>query len=670
MNNPRVPVAAAVLVVTAWIAHFHAEPVRPDQVSILGNPDVLQARYAAWKQEIGSHQPVLVVPMSGALTPAAAPVAAEGEVRFDLRTGAIEASVSGLDPAREYRLWLLDQPVDTSARRFDLGALVPAADGLLEVAADVHGIDLGDFRAELVAVAPADGDPIADSVLIGSLALFQRLYLHELAAQHVRAERARVAKAGIGFEIIALFLGVPDDFPPTGVNDTLSALAAKGEFLFFNETFQGNGRTCGTCHPAENNLTLDAKFISQMPNKDPLFKAEFDANLNSDVNGGRRFEIPELMRKFAVILENLDGFGDLKKRFTMRGIPHVFAQGVSIKNPQFGISPPKQRTGWGGDGSPFGPVGALITNGSLRDFSVGAVRQHFPKTLNRVINVDFVLPTPAELDAMEAFMLSLGRQADLDLGNLILTDVGANQGLQRFQSTACGICHGNAGANVIDENLNFDTGVEEFLQNRINDFNGTGQPRPVDGGFGTGPNGQFPDPPIANADGSFGDRTFNVPSLVEAADTPPFFHANIADTIEDAVEFYRSPEFVARFGNIINATDVPLLGRFLRAINAIDNIENSALRQIDRAIHFLGGPVVFSNLHDVVNRLLRVAVADLCDVLEVCNEVDLYPSEMKLVRQASCLIEQAMAPLKPAVRIDLLTKAYELLKQAITSMRV
>ena len=33
--------------------------------------------------------------------------------------------------------------------------------------------------------------------------------------------------------------------------DRQSQLIAKGRDLFFNETFAGNGRTCGTCHPAE-----------------------------------------------------------------------------------------------------------------------------------------------------------------------------------------------------------------------------------------------------------------------------------------------------------------------------------------------------------------------------------------------------------------------------------
>ena len=42
-------------------------------------------------------------------------------------------------------------------------------------------------------------------------------------------------------------------------------LVLKGEQLFFNETFSGNGRTCGTCHRAEDNFGLTPAFIATLP---------------------------------------------------------------------------------------------------------------------------------------------------------------------------------------------------------------------------------------------------------------------------------------------------------------------------------------------------------------------------------------------------------------------
>ncbi len=183
--------------------------------------------------------------------------------------------------------------------------------------------------------------------------------------------------------------------PPPAPLPPQEELIARGRELFFNETFGGNGRTCGTCHPADNNFTIDPAFIAKLPPNDPLFVAEFNPALKTG------FESPKLMREFALIRENLDGFDDLENKFVMRGVPHVLAMRNSI------ASPGGPRTGWSGDGAPG--------DGSLRSFATGAVIQHFTKTLNRVAGVDFRLPTDAELDAMEAFQLSLGRQKELTL---------------------------------------------------------------------------------------------------------------------------------------------------------------------------------------------------------------------------------------------------------------
>ncbi|MFQ5962129.1 MAG: hypothetical protein ACE5MG_12100, partial [Candidatus Methylomirabilales bacterium] len=44
---------------------------------------------------------------------------------------------------------------------------------------------------------------------------------------------------------------------PAPTPDPQAQLIAKGREIFFNETFEGNGRTCGSCHRAEDNFTID-----------------------------------------------------------------------------------------------------------------------------------------------------------------------------------------------------------------------------------------------------------------------------------------------------------------------------------------------------------------------------------------------------------------------------
>ncbi len=51
-------------------------------------------------------------------------------------------------------------------------------------------------------------------------------------------------------------------------------LVELGEQLFNNETFDGNGRTCGTCHRSNNNFTIDPTFMATLPATDLLFIAE------------------------------------------------------------------------------------------------------------------------------------------------------------------------------------------------------------------------------------------------------------------------------------------------------------------------------------------------------------------------------------------------------------
>src|SRR5262245_2223557 len=218
------------------------------------------------------------------------------------------------------------------------------------------------------------------------------------------------------------------------------ALIAKGRELFFNETFGGNGRTCGTCHRAENNFTIDPAFIATLPANDPLFVAEFDPNLKEN------FENPKLMRAFGVILENLDGFDSLKTKFTLRGVPHTLGLRNSI------ASRAGPHAGWSGDGAPG--------DRTLRSFATGAVIQHFTKTLNRVPDVDFRLPTEEELNALEAFQLSLGRQEELKLP-LPLKSIIALRGQAIFNDRnvgKCSICHFNAGANANPEIFGADVG--------------------------------------------------------------------------------------------------------------------------------------------------------------------------------------------------------------------
>lgn len=662
-------------------------------VTAIGDPGILMQRYREWKHkqpDFGRFDLALVPLQHHAL----ARGSKHGQVTFQVQEARVVAQVYGFEKDMGLELWLANGVRIFSSEEFPETALRKI--GRFEfrrscayLEADLKGVLDDGFKMDQVIVSPAGADPIRTGVLVASPSLFQRLYAAERLWENDNSPS--IVKAAHATEA-------------TGFPDVFNDLVTEGEDLFFNEAFAGNGRTCGTCHPATNNFTIDPTFIATLPGNDPLFAAEFvpalifgnPANLDGDGNP-RRFENPSLMRSFGLIVENVDGMDDLQNRFTMRSVPHNIGLTVSVTTPPNDLTPPDDRTGWSGDGAPRGIVDGIAVSGRVRDFILGAIIQHYPKTMERSFtgaNADFRSATPNELDALEAFLFSVGRQQELELqdgfaNTLVLKDPEAEAGKLLFRdgtppgSFTCNNCHSNAGANVSGGsnpgNRNFNTGVELFLQNRINDPNFTvvGEPRPVDGGFGTNPQGDFTtlteQPGFVNE--NFGDLRFNTVSLVEAADTPPFFHSNVIDNLEDAIRFFNTPEFLAASGRSIpfNATQVNQVAAFLRVINAIDNVENAALRSAGRALVALGTD---PNPDDVINRALEIAIADTQDAIDVLNQGGLHNSgglpnnAVKQLNVAKTRFQQAMnTAANDNARINHIEKAQANLLNAVDLMR-
>jgi mono/diheme cytochrome c family protein len=421
--------------------------------------------------------------------------------------------------------------------------------------------------------------------------------------------------------------------------DPVQALIDRGEDLFFNETFDGNGRTCGTCHRAEESFGLSPTFISTLPDDDPLFSAEFVPELSSG------FENPVLMRELGLIIENLDGFDDLDNNFVMRGIPHTLGLSASVDS---ALGP---RLGWDGAGSP--------DDGTLRSFAVGAVIQHFPLSTDRIAGVDFRLPTADELDALEAFQLSLGRQQDLSLP-LPLRSTRALRGQAIFNDLTtgkCAACHLNAGANANPAllgpgvgNRNFNTGVEN-LPDQPADL--TGELVPPDDGFGTP-----------------GDGEFNIPPVVEAADTEPFFHNNSVATLEGAIAFYNGEAFnnspagqliaqASGSGINIDAAQVDAVAAFLRVLNALENIRGSIVA-LERV-------AATPALNERIARRLSGAHADIHDAVRVLDDAGLHSPTARDLEQIATIVSDAQGA-STARRRELASNAIERLQSARAEM--
>lgn len=640
---------------------------------------------------------------------------ASGFSRLDFKAGRITAEIGGLPDAKEYDLWLVDN-VDGDRRSnmpesgdnmVKIGELVRDGDlSKLDAKVDLAMFDR--FQTDVVVVARRGETPHDGLTLMGSLSLFQRMYTalgtpeRLMASDFATAARKGAVPAG---DAILTVRSAHAANVHVDADVVFSALVKTGANLFINETFLGNGRTCATCHPATHNTTVDAQFIAGLSDTDPLFSAEFVPAL------ANHFENPLLMRKLGLIKENLDGMDNLPQKFVMRSVPHTLALKTSLANTSFPFDNtvpansnfppgyPAQRTGWGGDGAPNG--------GSLRDFATGAVTQHFPLTLARAAGSDFRLPTPAELDAMEAFQLALGRQAEVNIATLKLRDVRAVLGREIFNrldtgnppkpsiglapnpapqgpplpAGKCALCHENAGANLnvraftelfnglgvplptVTGNANFATGVNDLKALPADLFDRPGNRR--DGGFGIIPhdnvtplpqNGNLP---CAAGKGGFGvvtlpggvlppglcEEDFNTPPLIEAADTPPFFHNNAVNTIEAAAAFYNDTAFNDSVGGQLlkaldtngvgidlDTTQITAVVSFLRILNALENLRQ-AKETNDAAIVGL-----FTLGSADVDTLLNNVRAEVEDAMQVLEDGHLHPAAVKNLRTAFSIL--------------------------------
>ncbi|NJD05207.1 MAG: hypothetical protein FIA97_01765 [Methylococcaceae bacterium] len=617
---------AVILAGSSWYGDTDAD--RTGSVSLgHGDVDSLKASFDGWRdtyERSGGSPEVLRMAMgySRALSEKFTP--AHARVEFNLMDGGFQFASTGLEDGN-YDLWFVDDGdhpgntirPDHQDKMLQVGS-VTIAQGKGGFDTRLTREQLAGLAIDSVVLTRSGKTPIENVVIHGSPDLMTKLYyssqLWPMAALGDKPDNGTQRAKPLDFVLpkVAMADAVSDLTP------VLGALVAQGRQLFHNETFNGNGRNCGTCHRADNNFTLDPNYIAKLPADDPLFVAEYDPALAD-------LENPTLMRKFGLILTNVDGAATP----IFRSVPHTLALATSSKGESTAASLPYKNgefpadnaldgaMGWSGDGAPG--------TGTLREFATGAVIQHFPKTMarnsdpNDSVADDFRLPTAAELDAIEAYSLSLGRSKDYPLYKLTFLDPLTQAGKTLFDTkenlcadgtaqaggpspaptcgtggptvtvdnvklgdTAnCNGCHSHAGArsSTTFANPTRDTAVERM---KITPGRLVEPSLAYDGGFGQdaltncGPNLD------QNCNG---DGRFNTPPLIEAADTAPYFHNNSVSTLEEAIASYNSDAFNLSPGSAtskshdrrvkLDSSQITAVASFLRAINALENIRQS-----------------------------------------------------------------------------------------------
>jgi hypothetical protein len=236
-----------------------------------------------------------------------------------------------------------------------------------------------------------------------------------------------------------------------------------------------------------------------------------------------------------LILENIDGFT------VPHTSNHVFRKSPVLDNAKFT--------------SPFGLSGLVGGAATLGDFATGAVKQHFPRTIDRVNAVDFRLPTAAETAALDAFQQTRSVPADenFDLNKFATTTAQMAGRTAFFGSAKCSKCHSGTVLATTDGsisgktgNANFNTGVDAMPINTAVDLLPT-----EDSGL----------------------REFNTPALFNVKNHAPFFHNGAVATVHQAVEFYSSSAFqnspaASQIGGLTftNAPEIDNIAAFLEGL--------------------------------------------------------------------------------------------------------
>ena len=255
-----------------------------------GMADPVALEYA-FDRFVASNSGELVLSLSSLRGLTTESLNAGGRVTIDLAAGVVASAVRLLPTDGTFDLWLVDNQPGAGHTTLAEPSDVLMRVGTYAVASGAHrlSVQLGptaftSFFPDRAFVVRSGQSPMDSFVLTGPSTLV----------------RSSPPPAGSLPWITRRRRSVSIPRPPTRAAD-FATLVAQGRRLFLNETFNGNGRTCGTCHVESNNFTIDPEFISTLPASDPLFVAETNPALAT-------LENPDLMRRLGLILVNADGF--------------------------------------------------------------------------------------------------------------------------------------------------------------------------------------------------------------------------------------------------------------------------------------------------------------------------------------------------------------------------
>lgn len=301
-----------------------------------------------------------------------------------------------------------------------------------------------------------------------------------------------------------------------------------GRQVFFSGTFEGNGRTCTTCHDPRNEYTVSPALVRERyasDPDDPLFRA-VDSDDGNGTDYGTLLDLA-VFRVTVPLAPNVTLLDDPSRRSitVRRGVPSI--DNVALT-------------------APYDQDGRATT---LQDQAIRAIRDHMEPRRP---------PRERELDSLALFLDEIfypsRLRALLDSGDVVGIEPGfsiplASAAVLRGKvvfDRHCVTCHGGETGDRPAAGQ-----TPRFATVFISEDNLPGFPllhlafRRPDGSVTTV---TTPDPGRAAVTGDLLDLdAFKIPPLRGLRHTAPYFHDNSAATLKDVVDRYNS-HFPFRIG--------------------------------------------------------------------------------------------------------------------------
>jgi hypothetical protein len=170
------------------------------------------------------------------------------------------------------------------------------------------------------------------------------------------------------FTITALLLAA-------GLAGCSGGSVARGEVLFLTGTFNGNGRTCATCHRPDENFSISPETIRALPARDPMFVPV--ENLEDPV----KLRADGLIK---VVDEDEDGINEFRQTPKLTHLRKLCS--LQGRCGPLGLRGDRER--------------------DLCQFTNEAIANHLTRRVGGVAGADFRLLKTRECDDMIAYLLS------------------------------------------------------------------------------------------------------------------------------------------------------------------------------------------------------------------------------------------------------------------------